>query len=222
MSEIIRSLPELGRTRGRDTQSRPRSHSPGPRTGSTTVQPISSSRSPSSSARHRVLPALGVPQEIADPPDEPLVLLPENAEETDAVPLPLAEHCARSPAAPRPAAASARPGSASPRGRPRARRSRPGRRAQACEGRAARSRAASGLDGYLLALREVEDREEALQVRRLAGLDRSRRRRRAQRGDRAHPRRGRRTSPGPVAKSRSASSAAPTSTWTVPSSSCTV
>ena len=41
---------------------------------------------------HRVHPALAVPEQVADPPDEPLVLLPEHAEEADAVPLPLLEH----------------------------------------------------------------------------------------------------------------------------------
>ena len=41
---------------------------------------------------HRVHPALAVPEQVADAPHHPLVLLPEHAEEADAVPVPLLEH----------------------------------------------------------------------------------------------------------------------------------
>ena len=41
---------------------------------------------------HRVHPALAVPEQVADAPEEALVLLPQDAEETDAVPIPLLEH----------------------------------------------------------------------------------------------------------------------------------
>src|SRR5688500_5174749 len=41
---------------------------------------------------HSVHPALAVPEQVSDPPDEPLVLLPEHAEQSDPVPVPLLEH----------------------------------------------------------------------------------------------------------------------------------